>query len=213
MEKRRLKYDARHKAGHTVLAARFDLIKTGSRAREAVPELVHVLLQDQDAVTLALAAEALLEIGNPGGLAVQALIQATQDVSFRVRIAAAMALGVVGRDAPEAVDALLASIRDPIPGVRLAGAMAFSEMGPVRAGAVPVLAGMLVDPDVGTAEAAALALGFIGSAARHAVGPLGKAAQRRRELLPAAFLAIVRILQDRPRSANPGQLGSSPENP
>jgi HEAT repeat protein len=84
----------------------------GAAARDAVPELGAILLEDPDRGARIEAALALLKLGPAAEAALPALIQALADHDSVIRMDAALALLRLGRAARPAVPALLRALED-----------------------------------------------------------------------------------------------------
>lgn len=161
-------------------SAAFALGRLGDDARDAVPDLVRLLGDDETKVR-DMAASALGDIaraladGNAeewqqsGGMLVKLL---QDDPSARVRRSAAYALGAFGPRAGGAEEYLMHALGDAEPAVRQNAAWALGQIGVHDKKVVATMCELLRDKNALVRRDAAGALGSIGKAAESAGGPL-----------------------------------------
>jgi HEAT repeat protein len=132
------------------------LFSLGSRARDAVPDLLRAIHDPEDSLVRMMAAGALGHVGtNAGPGAAAALTRALEDEDRRVRHQAALALGCVDIETTANLPVLLDTLTNrpaadafgvwPIQ--RREAAQALGAMGARAAPALPVLQGLSTDPD------------------------------------------------------------------
>jgi HEAT repeat protein len=148
----------------------------GSEAKDAIPALSQILMQDDDQEIRAGAALALYKIG--GKETIPALIVGLDDDFEWVRMNCALALARAGSSAEGAVPALKAAVEKPENrnvnpafhiSVRQQSIQALGKIGPAAKDAIPPLIEALKDKDIQTRARAVTALGCIGADATNAV--------------------------------------------
>lgn len=161
-------------------SAAFALGRMGEDARDAVPDLV-ARLRDEDDKVRDMAASAIGDIARAlkGGNAEAwqqsggRLVQVLQDDEYeRVRRSAAYALGAFGPQAAGATDLLKKGLRDSKASVRQNAAWALGQIGVQAGDAVDGLCECLSDKDSLVRRDAATALGSMGKAGARAGRPL-----------------------------------------
>jgi len=159
----------------------------GSKAREATPVLIDLMLRDESDRVRRSAARALGEIDAPAQTAVPALTKALSDSYWRTRLRAAESLGSFGRDASSAAAALEGLLRDERPRVRAAAAASLYLTTGRSDKAVKSLIEILESEDTAGHGDAAKAVAAIGPAANDAVPVLMRRLPERNLAGEAAF--------------------------
>jgi HEAT repeat protein len=175
----------------------------GAAAKEAVPDLVKVLLQDKDWFVRFAAAEAL---GKIQAEAAPALSQVLEDGSGNAAFLALMALREIGPEAGEAIPSLIGLLEGADPLLRTKAAETFAFIEPVSEDTVSLLIQKLGDADDDGQQAITRALGAIGSEAvpqliealgdedpnmqERAAGALGQMGAEAKEAVPALIEAL-----------------------
>jgi HEAT repeat protein len=161
-------------------SAAFALGRLGWQAREAVPDLVRSMRDDDDKVR-DMAVSAVGDIARAlkddnaevwkqsAGMLVKVL---KEDPSERARRSAAYALGTFGPSAGGATEYLLKALSDDKPCVRQNAAWALGQIGAAASESVPKLCALLRDTDTLVRRDAAGALGSMGKEGERAGTPL-----------------------------------------
>jgi len=175
----------------------------GPRAKDAVPDLMRMLSQDESSTSAAAralgaigpAAEAAipalgrvlsLRPNNGAGYALArigkaglpALISVLKDQRTEARQEAVCALSLFTPEDDAAVTGLIAALDDRSEIVRNFAAQGIGMMGPDAKAAVPALIARLSDPDEAVRSWTAVALGRIGEGAKEAIPALGSALEK-----------------------------------
>jgi HEAT repeat protein len=189
-----------HSSAKTRGQAAERLAELGPQAKSAVPFLLKIAENDQDAFTRRLALTALTKIGPPEAGDLESVQTALGDSSVEVRKYAAEILGKMGADGRPAASKLASALKDRDTRVRQVAAHSLGLLGPeARDVSFPALSDALrdTDHDVRVAAAEALASGnitgpgdvrFLGELLKHidpevrghaarAIGRLGGAAK------------------------------------
>jgi hypothetical protein len=173
----------------------------GSEAKDAIPGLSQILMQDDDQEIRAVAALALYKIG--GQETVPALIVGMDDDFEWVRMNCALALTRAGASAEGAVPVLTAAVKKPENrsinpafhlSIRQQSIQALGKIGPAAKDAIPPLIEALNDKDNQTRSRAVTALGSIGADAMIAVPMLIVLLKEKDEMIQElAATALVKI--------------------
>jgi HEAT repeat protein len=166
----------------------------GTRSPAVVPELLRMLIDDDDGAVRAEAARSLGRIGEGAAAAARALSSALTDTDGgdMLRGEAARALARVVPNARSTVEALTTAAEDQSGHVGVCAAESLWRVSGKASQAVPSLVARLSDPAV--REAAAHAIYRIGAAAQAAVPVLLEAANSEDRLFrEAVLLALLKI--------------------
>jgi HEAT repeat protein len=105
-----------------------------SAAKPAIPELLRVLAEDEDAQVRQAAGLALSRVGGDDKRVAQTLIRALrQDTELQVRASAAFALGSIGQGDQTVKDALIEAAIGCVPGLRVMARLALKRIDPEAA--------------------------------------------------------------------------------
>jgi hypothetical protein len=117
-------------ANPAVRRAAIRLVGAASRltANSDVAKVLATALKDEDSSVRLLAAQAMLNMGQPAPELATALSAAVSDPDRSVRVAALMALGSIGPAAKDAMAVVTAALKDTSPDVRIAAANALGAM-------------------------------------------------------------------------------------
>jgi HEAT repeat protein len=138
-----------------------DLGKLGRDAKDAVPSLVKVFLDDEDATVRGRAVGALWEIGPEAKAAVPKFLELLKEKRspYKLRCDVAFALGHIGPGAEEATPALVDVLETGGPELKRVAAFALGRIGGKDKRVVPALLKALNDPSLFVQSNAAIALG------------------------------------------------------
>jgi HEAT repeat protein len=156
------------KANPNRYQAALELGALGARAKDAVPDLIAALEEDEERVSAA-AGQALVKIGEPAAQPLADRLSRIKNVNTRLIILEIFLLA--GPDAKAAVPALAKMSNDEDRSLRLASVRALHAIKDSRA--IPALTDrLLLDEDFGVRRFAAVALGCLESKAEPAIGNL-----------------------------------------
>ena len=170
----------------------------GPEAQEALPHLLKLVREEENADVRGNVSEALWGVGPGSGLDVDELLASIKSPDVEVRFYSAFALGYY-RPHParekETAGALAAAAGDEDGGVRRMAVRGLARLGPAARDAVPALVDMLLDEKGELRHLAALALGNVGPEAEGAAPALLRVVYTTQDfmLYTSAAIALGRI--------------------
>lgn len=189
--------------------------KMGPNAKDAVPAMLKVLVDDREPGVRETCAKAFGEVGPVAVPTLDAFLKrqaVSRDFDPMARMYVAEALGEIGPAAESAVPALIGVLRDPGLSAYAAGE-ALGKIGPGAAGGVPQLVGLLTSEYDEVRYGAAEALAGIGPDAKQAVNALIGALRDQNESVRYMAADALREIGSGARQALPALLAAlSDEN-